>query len=128
MSSTSDVDKLCRQGRRLLRDGKHADAVGVFQQVIAADEHHVPAREALAAAFFSLDDYDAAIATYTEITRLDPRQGRALVNLGAIYNRKRDFAKAIDVLMAGVQLHRKQMNREAKWGRTSSSAPQSSNG
>ncbi len=36
----------------------------------------------------------------------------------------RHYAKAIDVLMCGVQLQRKQMDREAKWGKGSSSPTQ----
>jgi hypothetical protein len=34
----------------------------------------------------------------------------------------RQYARSIDVLMAGVQLHRKQMNREARWGKSASDA------
>ena len=40
----------------------------------------------------------------------------------------RHYAQAIDVLMQGVQLQRKQMQREAKWGRNSESAPQNAGG
>jgi protein phosphatase len=36
----------------------------------------------------------------------------------------RHYARAIDVLMCGVHLQRKQMNREAKWGKSPSSPAQ----
>lgn len=43
------------------------------------------------------------------------KQAITAKNLKAAF---RHYARSIDVLMAGVQLHRKQMNREARWGKS----------
>lgn len=106
MSSIPQAADLLQQGKQCLRQGKFAEAVDAFQQLIAVEPSHVVAHEGLANAHFALKNYESAVETFQQVSRLDPRQGRALINLGAVFNRMGEYGKALDALRRGLQKDR----------------------
>jgi len=56
----------------------------------------------MATASFLSDDYESAVTHFNRMTQLNPRQGKSLINLGAVYNRMGEYRKAIDVLRRGI--------------------------
>ncbi len=99
MTSTAETgdDKL-KLGKRLLRAQDAAGAAACFRQVIADDPDNVTAHEGLGTACFLARDWDAALAAFTTVTRLRPREARGFINLGAVHNRKKEYQKALDTL------------------------------
>ncbi len=61
-------------------------------------------------------DLPTAIAKYEEIVRLAPKLGLAYNNLGALYFRQRDFAKAANVLEQGLKVDSKMQSAQALLG------------
>lgn len=102
-----DLENLCKEGRQLFRQGKHAEAVEVFKQALKADPDQAEVHDALATAHFVLKQYDQAVEHFTRVTQLKPMDAKAYINLGAVYNRKEDFQKAADIL-------KKAMSRDGK--------------
>ncbi len=98
----TDLESLCSAGRQLFRQGKHAESIQIFQQVLEADPDRADVHDALATAYFIVKQYDKAIEHFTRVTQLRPKDAKAYVNLGAVYNRKEDFSKASDLLKKAI--------------------------
>ncbi|MBW3542552.1 MAG: tetratricopeptide repeat protein [Planctomycetes bacterium] len=101
------TDPRLEQARRHVRHKEFADAIALFEQLLAEEPTCVAALEGLAAAQFLNGDLDGAVEAYTRITRLDVRNGKALINLGAVYNRQGEYAKAADAVRRGIQREKK---------------------
>lgn len=106
MSSTTDIETLAKQARRSVRKGDFGQAIELFNRALEIDEERVDLHEGLATACFLAEDYATAVEHFTRVTRLDPRQGKAYVNLGAVYNRMADYNNAVNALRRGIQKER----------------------
>lgn len=98
----ADLESLTKEGRHLFRQGKHADAIQVFEQALKVDPDQIEIHEAIAAAHFVLKQYDKAIEHFTRVTQLKPMNAKAYTNLGAVYNRKEQFQQAADILKKAI--------------------------
>ncbi|TXT39407.1 MAG: hypothetical protein FD138_92 [Planctomycetota bacterium] len=98
----ADLEALSKEGRQLFRQGKHAEAIRVFEQALQADPDQIEIHEAIATAHFVLKQYDQAIEHFTRVTQLQPMNAKAYINLGAVYNRKEEFQKAADILKKAI--------------------------
>lgn len=107
MPDSADAAPLCEQAERLLAEGRYEDAVGVFENALAADDDFADAHEGLATARFMLGQYDSAIEHFTRVTLLDPRRSSPHVNLGAVYNRAGNYNKAVESLRRAIQLDKR---------------------
>lgn len=103
----ADLESLCKEGRHLFRQGKHADAIQVFEQALKVDPDQTEIHDAVATAYFVVKQYDKAIEHFTRVTQLKPMDAKAYINLGAVFNRKEEFQKAADIL-------KKAMSRDGK--------------
>jgi len=102
MSSTPEIETLCRRAGRCVRKGDYSQALELYRQAVALDESRYEIHEGMATASFLSDDYENAIIHFNRMTQLNPRQGKSLINLGAVYNRMGEYRKAIDVLRRGI--------------------------
>ena len=98
----ADLESLTKEGRHLFRQGKHADAIRVFEQALQIAPDQFEIHEAIAAAHFVLKQYDQAIAHFTRVTQLKPMNAKAYINLGAVYNRMENFQQAADILKKAI--------------------------
>jgi len=105
--ASDNADVLCDQGKSLLRGKKFAEARDLFLQAIEVDARSIPAHEGAAAAAFQLNDLAAAAAHYQKISTLDVRRAEPLINLGAVYNRMRDYGAASRTLRQAVGKNKK---------------------
>ena len=102
MSSTPEIETLCRRAGRCVRKGDYSKALELYRQAVALDEDRFEVHEGLATASFLSDDYEAAVTHFNRMTQINPQQGKSLINLGAVYNRMGEHRKAIDVLRRGI--------------------------
>lgn len=103
----TDYKQLCKQAQTLVRQRKFAEAVERFQEAAAGDKLNPDAHEGMATAYFLMGDMQNASAEFLRVTQLDPRRGRAYINLGAVYNRLQQFDKAAAALRKAVKIERK---------------------
>ena len=97
-----DLEGLCKEGRQLFRQGKHAESIQVHEQVLKVEPDRADIHEAIAIAHFVLKQYDKAIEHFTRVTQLRPMEAKAYVNMGAVYNRLEEFQKAADLLKKAI--------------------------
>lgn len=97
-----DIESLCKEGRHLFRQGKHAESIQAFGQVLKIEPDRVEIHEAIAIAHFVVKQYDKAIEHFTRVTQLRPMDAKAYVNMGAVYNRMEEFQKAADLLKKAI--------------------------
>ncbi len=102
MAAPQETRSLASQARRALRKGEATQAAELFKQALQETPDCLELQEGLAAASFMAKDYPQAIAAFTRISQLDPTRGKALINLGAVYNRTGEYQQAIDVLRKGL--------------------------
>ncbi len=98
----ADLESLCKAGRQLFRQGKHAEAIQAFDQALQADPDQADVHDAIAAAYFVVKQYDKAVEHFTRVTQLKPKDAKAYINLGAVFNRKEEFQKAADILKRAI--------------------------
>jgi tetratricopeptide (TPR) repeat protein len=105
--SDADAEKLCEQGRELLKLKDIAAAVETFNQALRLDPDCCGAHEGLATCAYISKDYPAAIAEFQKLTLLQPMESRHYTNLGAIHNRIGEHMKACDYLRKSIQRNKK---------------------
>ena len=98
----ADLESLCKEGRQLFRQGKHAAAIKVFEQALKANPDQADVHDAIATAYFVVKQYDKAVEHFTRVTQLRPMDAKAYINLGAVFNRQEEFQKAADILKRAV--------------------------
>ncbi|MFV0442419.1 MAG: tetratricopeptide repeat protein [Planctomycetaceae bacterium] len=107
MTVPHEVDQVCQKAREFIRKRQFVEAIGVYEQLLAADPRDIRAHEGIATAAFLSRDYDRAIAHFKRLCQLDVRRADPLVNLGAVYNRKGDYIEAVRVLRQALSKNRK---------------------
>ena len=70
-------------GRKLMEQGKLAEAVDALTKAIQLDPKMALAYNARGYAHYRLREYSAAIADYDEAIQLDPKYANAYLNRGA---------------------------------------------
>lgn len=101
MSQATDFAGLCKQARKCCREREFAAAVELFEKALELEEQ-ADVHSHLATAAFMAGDVDKAIEHFIRVTRMEPRNAQAQINLGAVYNRKNEFDKAIQALRKGL--------------------------
>ncbi len=86
-SSTADPHARLDEARALTEAGRHREAVGILEELLAADPSDDQARWAAAACWFQLEDYE-----------------RAKQRFGELVERHPDFQEAADYLAASRQM------------------------
>ena len=107
MPEPVDVEQALKLAQRHVRHKEFPEAVSQFQQVLAQDETHLGALEGLATAEFLAGHLEEAAAHFTRMSQLDFRNGKALINLGAVYNRMGEYRQAAEALRRGLQREKK---------------------
>ena len=105
--SNPEVEALCDQGQKALKERDHAAANDAFEDALAIDPDCIDAHEGLAKVSYLDGDLAGAITSYTKLTQLKPMDGRYYSNIGAIYNQLGEHQKAFDVLRKSIQRDRK---------------------
>jgi tetratricopeptide (TPR) repeat protein len=72
------------------------DRINACGEVIASDPVHAQAYQARAAAWFQLQDYDRAIADYTQAIAIDPKYIQSFYGRGLSWERKGRLQNALD--------------------------------
>lgn len=103
MEETPEIDGLCQEARRCLKQRELDQAIALFQQVLEIDGDHVVALEGLAAASFYAESYDEAIEHFGRLAVLKPSDARPHINLGAVYSRLKQYGQAVEALRKAVQ-------------------------
>lgn len=107
MADEPTIDELCQRARKLLKAGRAREALAVFEEARQLNDLDADTHDGLATAHCLLDEFEPAARHFELVTRLDPRRSAAWINLGAVYNRLRNYAKAAEVLRRAVQIDRK---------------------
>lgn len=100
-------DELCTEADDSLKKKDVAAAMKCLEEAIQIDSRHVPAHETLAGLCFLTADYDRAIQLYQRVSLLDPKNSAALVNVGAVQNKKKDFQAAAKTLRLALSKDRR---------------------
>jgi tetratricopeptide (TPR) repeat protein len=103
MTTLTEIETLCDEGRRCVRRQDADGAIAAFTKALALDERSINVHEGLAAAYFLKKDYANSAEHFKKVTLLDPRQSKALIKLGAVYNRMGEFNKAVGILRKATQ-------------------------
>lgn len=106
MNSGDDFDRLCDEGQKRCREQDYTRAIELFQRALAQQETSNVHRQ-LGTACFLAGDSEQAVEHFIRVTELDPQNGRAYVNVGAVYNSRGEYTKAIDVLRKGLTFDRR---------------------
>jgi len=107
MIEQTDLETLVENAKRCLRAGDDAEAVELLQRAIGTDADCLAAHETLAAAYYRRREFEKAIEHFQTVSRLDPRQLRSDINIGAIQNRLGRFNDAVKSLRRGIGKDRK---------------------
>lgn len=107
MTVPTEVDATCQRAREFIRKRQFADAIAVYQQVLAGHPRELRAHEGIATAAFLAGDYDLAIEHFKRVSQIDLKRADPLVNLGAVYNRKGDYDQAVRTLRQALSKNRK---------------------
>lgn len=103
MNEPTGIEELVRQGREAFQKRNLPQAIAAFEAAVAQAGTRLDIRNLLAQTYFVAKEYDKSLEQFQRIIELDPLEGNALVNMGAIYNRKGEFKQAIDVLRRGLR-------------------------
>ena len=104
MADEPTIDELCQRARKLLKSGRAREALAVFEEARQLNDLDPDVHDGLATAHCLLGEFEPAAKHFDLVTRLDPRRSAAWINLGAVYNRLRNFSRAAEVLRRAVQI------------------------
>jgi tetratricopeptide (TPR) repeat protein len=98
---------LLDQVREMMSDENYIGVVELLSEAGVDQCDEVELHNAMAAAYFMLQDYEAAIPYFERVFKLNPKSSKPLINLGAVHNRMGKFSKAVEVLRKAVALDRR---------------------
>lgn len=98
---------LLNEARRHVRHGRFVEAIEILQRLLAENDADVSLHDAIGSAYFLAGNNELAAQHFERIIRLTNNPGKALVNLGAVYNRVGEFQKAVDSIRKGIQFEKK---------------------
>jgi tetratricopeptide (TPR) repeat protein len=101
--SNTNVEALCKLAGECLQMDQVKMAKELYDKALASNIDSVEAHLGLATLAFLDEDYSTTVAHYVKLTLLQPTESRNYTNLGAVYNRMGEYAKAVDVLRKAIQ-------------------------
>lgn len=99
----SDVNAMTL-AQKLERDGNYANAVGIFQQIAAAEPQNIDALLGIGDCYLALGSLDHAALGYARALEINPNSSRALRGLGSARMMKGEPQFAIAHLEKAVQI------------------------
>jgi tetratricopeptide (TPR) repeat protein len=102
MSESNELTALIDAIKRHIRSNAGGSALATADRAVEQFPEAPEAHEIRASVLFLMERYDEAIAGFEAALELAPRRAATLVNLGAVYNRKQEYAKAVEVLRKAV--------------------------
>jgi tetratricopeptide (TPR) repeat protein len=104
--SASDISsQALTLAEELQKAGRHADAVGLLEKLIAEDPTCVRAFELLAEGEMALDHPERALRAAQQLLEFSPANLVGHRLLGAVYLQRESWAEAVDVLRRANRLH-----------------------
>ncbi len=104
-SGSETIDLLFASGIQAMRDGRLADAVNVFGEIIVLDPGFAESWNKRATVHFVLGNYPESIADVERTLALEPRHFGALAGLGQIYMRLERPEDALAAMREGLEVH-----------------------
>jgi tetratricopeptide (TPR) repeat protein len=101
--SKPEIEALCNLARECLQLQQVKQAKELYDKAVGVDVDCVDGHEGLAAIAFLAGDFLTTAGHYVKLTLLQPMEARHHTNLGATYNRLREFPKAVDSLRKAIQ-------------------------
>ena len=101
--SNTNVEALCKLAGECLQMDQVKMAKELYDKVLATNVDSVEAHLGLATIAFLEEDFSTTVAHYLKLNLLQPTESRNYTNLGAVYNRMGEYAKAVDVLRKAIQ-------------------------
>jgi tetratricopeptide (TPR) repeat protein len=91
-----DTNTLLRAGKKLADNGKHADALRFFEEVLDDQPHHVGALERLGYSLYlsAPQEFMRAVRYLQEAMAMEPDSGEPYYYLGLVYEAKEDAESA----------------------------------
>lgn len=90
-SKNEDATNSYKIGKDFMEDGKFKLAIEGFEMALKKDEKFVLALDDMAASHRKLENFDKAIKYYKKSLAIYPEGDFALMNMGVIYNLKKDY-------------------------------------
>lgn len=95
-SGDAAVDALLQHGILLMEQGRYAEAVAAFGEVIDRAPAFAEGWNKRATVYYLMGDYDRSIADCEEVIRRNPIHFGALSGFGLNYVKKRDLERAVE--------------------------------
>ncbi len=103
MSQTAEFAELCKEARQCCRDGEFQCGLELFEQALQIDEVSETHGHAGTAAFMA-GDTEKAVEHFKRAVHLAPANAQHRINLGAVYNKRKEYKNAIDTLRKGLSM------------------------
>ncbi len=100
---TPETEPLIEKAKQFIKTRQFDQAIAMFQQAIAQDEFNVKLHESLVSVYVLAKEFDLATGQLERILRIAPQNLNAMINLGAMYNKVNNHAKAADILRKAIQ-------------------------
>ncbi len=95
------------EARRHVRHGRYNEAIELFKELLKENDIDPVLHDAIGSAYFLAGKNVDAAKHFERIVRLTTNPGKALINLGAVYNRVGEYQKAVDSIRKGIQYEKK---------------------
>jgi len=90
------VDELLERGTELMQDGRHAEAIAAFSEVIRRRPDFAEGWNKRATVYYLAGDYRRSLADCDEVMKRNPAHFGALSGYGQIYFQLEQYDKAIE--------------------------------
>lgn len=104
-SGDRGVDLLYRQGVRQMAMGAYPDAVLTFTRIVRRKPDFAEAWNKRATVYYTLGDFDRALADCAETLKRNPRHYGALAGYGLIYMHKGEPERALDYFGQALEIN-----------------------
>ncbi len=96
-----------KQAFDFLRGGNYGRALEIFKELVESSQDDPHLHEGIAFSHMYLKNYEIALEHFRRVVELRPASSTALINLGAVLNRSKQFQQAVDVLQCAISKDRK---------------------
>ena len=94
-SGDPDIDRVMAQGVEEMQDGRHAEAIATFSEVIRRRPAFAEAWNKRATVYYLAGEYRKSLADCDEVLKRNPRHFGAISGYGQIHFKLEDYEKAI---------------------------------